>query len=208
MLWIAIDPGVVNIGIVVCEVHDDLVPVRCQNVDLRCLQHQTVSRQKCKLCHESTFPNQFDHFVQEFSLWNADRIVLERQPPQSAGYCLEQFLRDRFFDKLCFVSPRQVSTVYGGLDEPCYEKRKVLSVRKASTALKHLSGWSASSRKHDMADAWCAGLAWFRQERLKQLCQKSSASSEISAFQGDFDVFIAQFSAASDPNTLPLTQSC
>lgn len=168
-MFVAFDPGVVNVGVVAATVEDGKpVPhlARRYNLsaDIGCL-HRTVKRCQCLLHHTEDFACRTLHLFQELRLESAEKIIVERQPPQSAGYTFEQLLLANFPEKLYRVSPRRVHTVYKGQYTQDYEERKQLCVAFCDAYLGSFEGYILEERRHDIADAYCALMAYFEDTR-------------------------------------------
>lgn len=98
----------------------------------------------------------------------ADVIVLERQPPMSAGAPLEFMFRERYRSKCVFVCPQTLHKHFE-LSGYEYEARKEKSVNIASQFLQYSSvihKFSALARKHDVSDAVL--LLMYYSERVSQ----------------------------------------
>lgn len=163
-MLVAFDPGVVNVGVVAARIEDGLpVPYLARRYDLGadmgCL-HRRVTRCQCTLHHTDDFACRTLHLFQELGLDCAEKIIVERQPPQSAGYTFEQLLLGSFSHKLYRVLPRRVHIIYKGQHTRDYDIRKQLCVSFCDTHLGHLVDYTSEERRHDIADAYCGMLAY------------------------------------------------
>lgn len=194
MFLLGIDPGVVNCGVVHCKVCEEtgfLSVLRCANFDLSvscgCF-HRRIPLHRCCLVHK-TFLDRVMHMVQEFGDGESiDHIVCERQPPTSAGYTTEQLLLAAFPTKVVQVSTQSIWKIYGGKGLS-YDLRKEKAILFANDFLHDQPEYVCEARKHDMADALCAALAYQR-----TLVARPPPPTRLTPAQAeDFDTFIDQF---------------
>lgn len=169
------DAGITHVGMVIADVsqRDNAVAVReARCVDLADVAHRRVPRAACALSHSNSLASRFAHFMQEFepTLREAELVLVEQQPPGSAGCVFEQLLLFALPSKARTVHPRSVHAFFriGHLD---YEARKSAAERIARP---HLAGidTSRASRMHDIADALCILLFHTAQAHKQQLAQR------------------------------------
>jgi hypothetical protein len=171
MRVIAIDPGISNLGVVVGTAGAarpgrsplaDFCVDRADRFSLckaaGCV-HGRVCGRDCALGHANSLPNRVLHFAQEYNFDEADVVVMERQPPQSAGYVVEQLLQAAFGSKIAHVTPREIQGVYGACSTDGYDERKAKACAYAARFLGRISSFSNLDRQHDVADAICAAAA-------------------------------------------------
>jgi len=198
-----IDPGVSNFGIVVCDIADPdprlrvsqrIAVLRAGNVSLRsscgCM-HDRVPLAHCSLGHTNDLPSRIAHVAQDFELDKCDRVVVERQPPQSAGYVVEQILR-MLLGNLTFVEPRQIHKTYGALRGDSYDERKRKCEAYTSAFFAGRSEFDLAVRRHDMADAMAAVVCYAHRSAMRPptAAPLPRVSFDKSA---DFEAFIGQF---------------
>lgn len=206
---IGVDPGVTNCGVVVASV-EETVPgtdatrgvsvVRCELFSLETAVgnfHSRVPACQCRLRHDNDLAMRVMHMIQEFDMSNARYVLIERQPPQSAGYTTEQLLRSGLTN-IEYVHPNEIHRVYirGLSAKPAYDERKALAEAYAYPFLKGFASYETSSRKHDMADALVAICAWVKRNRGRKAVPRPSPSLHIRPLEecDGFEGFIEQFS--------------
>lgn len=214
-ILIGVDPGVTNCGVVVVSVQNykaGVCPMRSCEV-LRCelfnLQssagnvHARVPACQCCLRHGNDLASRVSHMVQEFDMHQAFRVVVEQQPPQSAGYATEQLIRSCLVN-FSSVAPREIHCLYNGTKtksaKRTYEERKLLAESYASEHLMDFPSYTLADRKHDMADAFVAVCAWIRGNRQqspltqRHTCTKVAEATKPFETCDSFESFIQQFS--------------
>jgi hypothetical protein len=194
-MLVAFDPGVVNVGVVAATVADgkpvlDLARRYNLSADIGCL-HRRVKRCRCLLHHTEDFACRTLHLFQELRLESAEKIIVERQPPQSAGYTFEQLLLANFPEKLYRVSPRRVHAVYKGQYAFDYEERKQMCVAFCDTYLGSFKEYTLEVRRHDIADAYCALTAYFQDTRPVVVQDPPPIPSSVN--RDNFGAFLDQF---------------
>ena len=106
MRIVAMDPGIRSIGVFAAQCSSDGAVTAidaCANVDAMVLAATGAARPSGSL------HSHIDSFLRGphgALLTAADVIVLERQPPGSAGFPLELLVRERFGAKCVFVAPQ------------------------------------------------------------------------------------------------------
>lgn len=185
---LCIDPGIVSIGIVQVVVNDDFTLkeiVSCDAINITKLTNGHVHDLISAL------------LTQEKHIFDAvDAIVLERQPPMSAGMPLEIILRERYGDKLTFISPSTLHKAFG-LQGYEYDGRKQRCVEIVTEQLRRwaldgvLNAIEASTRiqsmhrKHDVCDAILILIYWLKHKHKEYVKNRPCATS--------FSTFIEQF---------------
>jgi hypothetical protein len=175
-MFVAFDAGITNIGMVAATVDDQhriARVVRAESFDLMHVPHERVALCDCALKHDNTIAARFAHFIQEEAplLEQAEHILVEQQPPGSAGTAFEQLLLFSFPNKTSRVHPRSMHAHFGfgALD---YDGRKRAAVRRAQSVLTLFRG--ACGREHDVADAFCL-LQFELSKRAEQLRREHAA---------------------------------
>lgn len=185
MRVVGIDPGVVNLGFV-----DALLTaptfrvVDAQVIDVRYLQHKTVAACQCQLPHTLELSSYIAHFIQEYRLQDADVVLIERQPPQSAGYATQQLLQALLRQQPKLVHPTAIQRMYGATKSDTYELRKQKSVAFARPYLSNCQHFATSERQHDIADAVCM---------LKTYCDSKLKTPDVKPPSMSFEEFISQY---------------
>lgn len=175
---LSFDAGITHVGMVEATVRADwsaLKLVRAACIDLADVRHDRVPRDRCTLCHTNALAHRFAHFVQEHapSLEAADVILVEQQPPGSAGQPFEQMLLLHAGARACTVHPRSMHQRLGVRGD--YEERKIDSVKIASSRIDGLrEAMDRAVRPHDIADAGC--LLLFECERRAEEARRAEAS--------------------------------
>jgi Holliday junction resolvasome RuvABC endonuclease subunit len=197
MKVLGVDPGVINCGVVVCDIDDvthDTRVLGCDNVDLSvgagCL-HRRVPFHECRLNH-STLADRVLHMVQEFGGDSLTHIICERQPPCSSGYTTEHLLWALFPAKMNAVSTQAIWKIYGGKGLS-YEARKERATAFSHKFLWDQVGYKSEPRKHDIADALCVTFAFRATLRQADVARKRRENCEGLGDFETFDTFIAQF---------------
>ena len=163
---ICIDPGILNVGVFGIEFDADKpAPIRvtvCSLVDTA-----AVPRADATNCvrHAHTYASWFVTQLETKHLQTTTQVVVEAQPPGSAGMPLEIVLRERFAPKdLTFFSPASIHTRFElrGLTHDA-RKAKSLAIARDTLMAWHAAGTvNARSAKmyldglpraHDCADA-------------------------------------------------------
>ena len=154
MLIVAVDVGIVNLGLVHVRAkapgrYELLLADRVNICEFRC-------GPGCPLHHERIAADWVSHFLAEYrsTMESADVVLVERQPP-GGHRDVEQLIASALRSKVRLVHPRSVHSFIGmrGLD---YDERKAASVERARK-LFATAGPVASAlrqgRTHDVADA-------------------------------------------------------
>ena len=154
---VSIDIGYHNLGLVQATI-DESYNIKIDDffaVDLPKLPHRRVKRTECKIPHTNELADLMAHFIQEFGyiLDNADRILIERQPPMGLTN-VETLLLYLYRDKTELISPNSMHKHFmiGCFD---YEKRKLRTIELSYNLLEHFEKYNILERKHDIADAVC-----------------------------------------------------
>lgn len=107
-----------------------------------------------------------------------DVIVIERQPPLSAGMPFEIMLRERYGDKCTFVSPSTLHRAfhlqgyeYNGRKERCVqvvlEQLRAWRLDGVGGAEECVARIGLKERKHDMCDAILVLVFWLKTSRAR-----------------------------------------
>jgi hypothetical protein len=167
MKVLSIDIGISNLGYVYGEYLFDpkvnklnLNPLKnnlikilsCDRVDITNVKHSRVPFCECKLHHDYCIPDYLDHFIQEQQemFENADKIIIERQPPVGITN-VQDLLFTKFRSKVLLISPNTIHKYFNMSKE--YSTRKTESESIASYYLKNMKRYLNNVRKHDISDA-------------------------------------------------------
>lgn len=159
MIIIGIDIGYYNLGIVKVRVEEGVPTVlMARKVDMTQYTHTRVPQCECRLHHSREMADYVLHFIQEYSdhLDDADRILVERQPPGGFG-AIETLIVATFREKVDVISPNSMHKHFG-IGHLDYEHRKQKTEKIAGEYLEHLDSYNRLIRKHDVADAMCMVL--------------------------------------------------
>lgn len=158
-LWVGIDVGIKNLGIVKVliteDYHIDSV-LFAEKIDLTELKHDKVTRSKCTLYHTNDAVDRLDHFLQEYCdiFQNVSKIFIERQPITGLVH-IEQLLYSRFRDTAMLVSPNAMHKHFH-ISHLNYDQRKEETVKIAKEFIEPLH--LKYDRMHDISDAFCIFL--------------------------------------------------
>ena len=185
MRVLAFDAGITHIGMVEATVQGagwrelDVQAAHC--IDLASVPHLRVPRECCRLRHDNTLADRFAHFLQEYAaeLSGADHILVEQQPPGSAGQVFEQLLLFAMRDKTTTVHPRSVHAFFGH-GRMDYDARKRAAERTAAPLLRGVD-CAGAARQHDIADAVCILL--FEAERRRRAAAAAAPPPRVEALQ-------------------------
>jgi len=210
---LSIDVGIINLGYVWSEITLPDIPqtnkiknlifnqiysfestkknikvIDCNRIDITKVKHNKISRECCKLHHESCIPDYLDHFVQEHSSYfeNCDILLIERQPPIGITN-VQDLLFTRFRDKVLLVSPNTIHKYFGLSNE--YDIRKIESERIALPHLNNFIKWGNNIRKHDISDALLM-IFYFYKTKIDTLIENTIFEKEKDC---DFDKFRFNF---------------
>jgi hypothetical protein len=167
MKVLSIDIGITNLGYVYGEYTFDpkvnklnLNPLKnnlikilsCDRVDITNVKHSRVPFCECKLHHDYCIPDYLDHFIQEQQemFENADKIIIERQPPVGITN-VQDLLFTKFRSKVLLISPNTIHKYFNMSKE--YSTRKNESESIAAYYLKNMKRYLNNVRKHDISDA-------------------------------------------------------
>ena len=140
----------------------NLKVIDCDRVNITKVKHQRVKRCDCKLLHENCIPDYLDHFIQENVYFEqCDLLLIERQPPVGITN-VQDLLFTKFRNKVLLISPNSVHK-YFGLSS-CYETRKVETEGISKDYLENFETFNNNIRKHDIADALCMILFYYKKE--------------------------------------------
>ena len=166
----AIDPGIVNLGLVYVHVENEIITrvLFTGRIDLTNLPHKKVCYSQCTLNHTKDACDRVSHFIQEYRdiLDQADLILMERQPLGGLVH-IEQLLYHHFREKTLLQSPNRIYSHFGIRDLD-YDQRKQASVQRLLTRLGYLPDFIESVQKnyqdrlHDISDAF--GLIFYYME--------------------------------------------
>lgn len=181
---VCFDAGITHVGMVLAEADDDawsnlrVMQVAC--VDLAAVEHRRVPRCECTLRHDKTLASRFAHFLQEHeaTIGAATDVIVEQQPPGSAGQVFEQLLLFSV-PRASTVHPRSVH-VFHGYSHLEYDGRKQAAERVAAPLLEGCAHGSLT-RSHDVADAVCILL--FVAEKRRRAAAVRAAAPSVAALQ-------------------------
>jgi hypothetical protein len=165
MFVLAIDVGIINLGLVVARVSRSAwrveEVVHAELVDTTHMAHTVVHEDVCTLGHTKTHTDRLMHVLQERP-WvsRCDVVLIERQPFQGHTDVQEVlFLLMR--DRAVLVSPNALHKHFGMQTLP-YEWRKLRVVELASPYLppSRFPEYAVMERQHDVADAVCMVVFW------------------------------------------------
>lgn len=195
MRVVSIDPGVVNLGVVdALFVDNEFTITDAQVVDVRQVKHKTVAICDCQLSHATELSSYVAHFVQEHQLLDADKVIIERQPPKSAGYATQQLLQAFLVKPPILVHPARVRQVYNASATDTYDQRKQKSVAFAQPYLSHHQAFALTERKHDIADAVC--MLFTLRDQLPKTKRPAEVTAKPSSMS--FERYIKQFAYSSN----------
>lgn len=210
MIIVGIDPGIISVGLVCVEVSSEyeLVAVlACDAVNI------TLETER-KGNHVHDLITAFMK-VRRPMFDAADTIVIERQPPMSAGMGLEIMFRERFGHKCVFVSPKTLHVLFNltGFEYNARKERCVALVQH------YVDGWKRAEvrgvdvldkklrnldRKHDICDAILILTAWVQTQKSKSKSKSRQATSGGPASASapvDFKMFVETFRHHGVPHT-------
>ncbi len=178
---VCFDAGITHVGMVEARVRGDgwedvtVVAARC--VDLTAIAGRAprgAPAAGCELRHGRTLAGRFAHFVREYepTLAAADCLLVEQQPPGSAGQCFEQLLLYALPGKTSTVHPRSVHKFFGH-GELDYDGRKRAAEKVAAPLLAGVQVGGAD-RMHDIADAVCILLFEAERRRREAACRAAA----------------------------------
>jgi len=172
---LSIDPGIHNVGMIFldycCEEFTVKQVHEAYHTNITHDLHYTVRREDCTLHHTNILADRMSHFFQAYEdvFTKADVILIEKQP--MVGFTdVEQLLFRQFREKAVLVYPRQMHC-YFKINHLDYDNRKIATTKIAKERLETTQVWQRSTRKHDMADAFCLAIFWLhlqREERHKK----------------------------------------
>ena len=194
MLIVSIDPGIISIGLVCVEVSAEyeLVSVLdCDAVNITLETHR-----KGNHVHDLIVA----FMKRQHSMFEtADIIVIERQPPMSAGMGLEIMFRERFGHKCVFVSPQTLHVQFNlkGFEYNARKERCVALVMHYVETWKHAHVKGADilerklhhmDRKHDICDAILLLTVWVQRQKKTRVPAASKGATAT-----DFKTFVETF---------------
>jgi len=162
---VCIDPGITSVGVFAADVaeYGVILGVRmCIAVNImECKPGSDDRRAPPPPKHVHTYIcNFFTEYANVFT--EASVLVIERQPPQSAGTAIELMFRERYGAKCVYIHPASIHARFGSAGYT-YDGRKARSVAAAIQFLEevyHVPGAAAAldvlasmQRKHDCTDA-------------------------------------------------------
>ncbi len=154
---ISIDIGYHNMGLVEAFIDEEFeIHIKgVHKINLTKIPHKKVKPCDCCLYHTNELADHFAHFVQEYGhlLDDADRILIERQPPMGLT-SVESLILYTYRRKTHLVSPNSMHSHFkiGHLE---YERRKEKTIEIACPLLEVFENYQSLDRKHDIADAVC-----------------------------------------------------
>lgn len=158
MLTICIDPGIIHLGILICEVQEDGELLKIHVCKLENITEYSCPND-CSLHHDNCVADYVCHVYEKYKSYfqSAHKIFIERQPICGLVdvICAFQMLLSR--DKLVLVSPNQIHAKLGM--SKSYDIRKEQSVHKMKEYIQHLPShviekMDRGERVHDLADCF------------------------------------------------------
>lgn len=158
MLTICIDPGIIHLGILICEIQENGELLKIHVCELENITEYSCPKD-CPLHHDSCVADYICHVHEKYKSYfcTANKIFIERQPICGLVdvVCAFQMLLPR--DALVLVSPNQIHAKLGM--SKSYETRKEQSVLKMKDYLEHLPShvlemMEQGKRVHDLADCF------------------------------------------------------
>jgi hypothetical protein len=190
---VCIDPGITSVGLVAGYINQDGTAAAVHTCAVVNIMDCTGSLFTAR--HVHTYISNFFHDYNDLFA-AADDIVIERQPPQSAGAPVELLFRERFGSKCVFIHPATLHSRFK-LMGYTYDGRKQRSVLLAQDflssiqATRALESMAAMERQHDCADA-CL-LFIMRLEQIAAEVVKTKAPTVIPETYTDFQTFIESY---------------
>ena len=159
MRVVALDPGVVHVGIAVFDIDADAPFGEVRVCDMVNLMRYGQSR------HITDRTNGWldSECAAAAGLRSADVIVMEIQPFGGAGETFAALVYNRFGSKVVWVSPNRLHRTLK-ISHLDYDGRKEWMVEYARehACLHCAESWGRHQRQHDMADAIALGLYHIR----------------------------------------------
>ena len=181
-MWIALDIGVLHLGIVLMDHHDSLTLRDFDCVDITKCTHHRIAASDCKLHHTACAYDRVSHFIQEWQplFDQAELVFIEQQPPTGLKD-IEQLFVSFVRDKVIMISPVALHHHFQ-MQHLSYDQRKQFSCNKALQYCQpNLQKWFSLPRTHDVADAIL--MCYFHYERMKP---KPSHVADAMAFLESF----------------------
>jgi hypothetical protein len=123
----------------------------------------------CPFLHTKTFADWIRHFIDnyEYVLNKAERILIERQPPQGL-VVVEQLLFGCFREKSVLIAPNSVHKFFN-IGDYDYDQRKVAAFNLTHNYFKgeFYDKLNKYDRNHDICDAVLFTIFWIRKEKEK-----------------------------------------
>lgn len=192
---VSVDIGIVHFALVLIECtaeYEYRDTVWFELMDITRFPHLDAhAKQECALAHTKTIADWLGHvmFLHSELFQFADRILIERQPPQGHT-AVEQLLFFQFRSKAVLVSPRSVHKFFGWSSEIDYDRRKEKSVAafryrlKQSTRPWLLDMLDALERQHDVADAFVQTLFFlYKQHEEWRRTREASSFSQLDQYR-------------------------
>lgn len=165
---ISIDVGFYHLGIIGANIHDihnnniTIKFIGLINIQELCHECLLNEEYECGLCHDNCIADYMSHFFLKFDheLSKANFILIEQQPP-SGLIAVQELLRFKYRNKVKMISPVKMHSFFN-ISKLDYEERKQFTIKKASPFLRQSKMYRDCLRKHDIADAFCMILFFFK----------------------------------------------
>lgn len=198
---LAIDVGIVHLGLVLLRISEESEIVRIVNhelIDIRKFKHRQVGIRECQLGHTSSVTDWMAHVYQEyhFIFSTSFKIYVERQP-LTGLQSVQESIFARFRDKVELISPNEMHTHFKLSDD--YSVRKIETTQLASKYFFSIDSLDVDgraredanrelfvkfqnykdklepgniTRSHDVADAICIAAFALHKENQKYKAQQ------------------------------------
>lgn len=195
---VGIDIGIVHLGMVWMKKSTQQF-VGCKLIDLtRVIDehhrfHKMRSPKECKFKHDNgCLLDKINHFCDLYTwlLEKASCIYIERQPIQGI-IIVQEFLFDKFRDKVILISPRSMHAYFFG-QKTDYEMRKQLSLEVAAKFPMSLECREEferlrdrpiyTERGHDISDAMLVAQYGWTRELKDRPRKRQTASQDVTPF--------------------------
>jgi hypothetical protein len=172
-MLLSIDIGLDNLALIAYNKIIQRV-IYCDKIDIRSMTLECPF-DSCPLHHKKTFSDYVDHLIyyNKSIFENAEKILIEQQPPNSFGQIIEQLIFSKYRNKCVYplMSPTSMHCHFEIQDYE-YNERKEKTVEIAEKYLCNFDVFSKSERKHDLADAMCYILHYLYKEKINEINEK------------------------------------
>lgn len=157
MLILAMDVGLINMGLVFAQVSTEDFSIDkiidCRQIDIKGLV-EFCDDIDCPHSHSRCIADYMSHLFSEYKTFfeRADTILVERQPPQ--GFIsIQEITNYEYRDKVVMIAPQGMHN-YFDMQGLTYDRRKEFTVEYAKRWLGEFPDFSLE-RNHDISDAMC-----------------------------------------------------